>query len=110
MLVLFDRWKKQYNPIFSFKIGTILVIVMNDLKATSDLLDKKGDIYSSRPRIVAHGSVPFFLLRCRGIFVGMRFCRGVKPGPSAPYGDHWRRWRKFQHDASHPTRSLYSLV
>jgi hypothetical protein len=59
--------------IFSFKLGTRLVIgmahvsflltephdnqVLNDVKAATDLLDKRGDIYSSRPRfVVAYGS------------------------------------------------------
>lgn len=81
MPLLFDSWRKQYGPIFSFKIGTRLAIVLNDIKATSDLLDKRGDIYSSRPRLV----------------VAHDILSGGKRGLSAPYGDHWRSWRKLQH-------------
>lgn len=91
MPVLFDRWRKQYGPIFSFKIGTKLAIVLNDIKATSDLLDNKGDIYSSRPRLV----------------VAHDILSGGKRGLSAPYGDHWRRWRKLQHMGMNERASVY---
>lgn len=30
------------------------MIVLNTLKATKDLLDKRGSIYSDRPRMVLH--------------------------------------------------------
>ncbi|KAH9077584.1 cytochrome P450 [Lactarius deliciosus] len=91
MPVLFDKWRKQYGPIFSFKIGTKLAIVLNDIKATSDLLDKKGDIYSSRPRLV----------------VAHDILSGGKRGLSAPYGNHWRRWRKLQHMGMNERAAVY---
>ncbi|KAH8990855.1 cytochrome P450 [Lactarius akahatsu] len=91
MPVLFDKWRKQYGPIFSFKIGTKLAIVLNNIKATSDLLDKKGDIYSSRPRLV----------------VAHDILSGGKRGLSAPYGDHWRRWRKLQHMGMNERAAVY---
>lgn len=91
MPVLFDKWRKQYGPIFSFKVGRRLAIVLNDLKATSDLLDKRGDIYSSRPRMV----------------VAHEILSGGKRGLSAPYGDHWRRWRKLQHIGMNGRAAMY---
>ncbi|KAH9051238.1 cytochrome P450, partial [Lactarius vividus] len=82
------------GPIFSFKIGTKLAIVLNGLKATSDLLDKKGDIDSSRPRlVVAYGSHDIL--------------SGGKRGLSAPYGDHWRRWHKLQHIGTNERAAMY---
>ncbi|KAH9048920.1 cytochrome P450, partial [Lactarius hengduanensis] len=65
--------------------------VLNDIKATSDLLDKKGDIYSSRPRLV----------------VAHDILSGGKRGLSAPYGDHWRKWRKLQHKGMNERATVY---
>ncbi|KAI0298398.1 cytochrome P450 [Multifurca ochricompacta] len=81
MYEIFDKWRRKYGRIFSFKLGTRRVVVLNNIKATTDLLDKKGDIYSSRPRLV----------------VAHDILSGGKRGLSSPYGDHWRRWRKLQH-------------
>ncbi|KAH9053172.1 cytochrome P450 [Lactarius vividus] len=68
--------------------------VLNGLKATSDLLDKKGDIDSSRPRlVVAYGSHDIL--------------SGGKRGLSAPYGDHWRRWHKLQHIGTNERAAMY---
>ncbi|KAF8263089.1 cytochrome P450 [Lactarius quietus] len=65
--------------------------VLNDIKATSDLLDKRGNIYSSRPRLV----------------VAHEILSESKRGLSAPYGDHWRRWRKLQHMGMNERVSIY---
>ncbi|KAI0274536.1 cytochrome P450 [Russula aff. rugulosa BPL654] len=88
---VFEKWRRKYGRIFSFKLGTRIVIVLNDINATTDLLDKRGEIYSSRPRFV----VPHEILS------------GGKRGLSAPYGDHWRRWRKLQHMGMNGKAALY---
>ncbi|KAI0055362.1 cytochrome P450 [Artomyces pyxidatus] len=74
-------WAKEYGPIFSFTMGTRKVVVLNDLKTTTDLLDKRGDIYSSRPRLIVAHEI---------LSGGMR-------GLTMPYGEKWRKWRKIQH-------------
>jgi len=79
------------SQIFSFKIGTRTVIVLNDINATTDLLEKRGEIYSSRPRfVVAH-----------------EILSSGKRGVSSTYGDYWRRWRKLQHMTMNGKAVLY---
>jgi hypothetical protein len=47
------------------------IIVINSFKAASDLLDRRANIYSNRPRIIVTHEI-----LCGGLFV-----------PSMPYGD-----------------------
>ncbi|KAK0475538.1 cytochrome P450 [Armillaria novae-zelandiae] len=51
----FYQWNRQYGPVVSFRLGTKRVIVLGTVKAATDLLVLRGNIYSGRPRsIVAH--------------------------------------------------------
>lgn len=45
----FDKWKKQYGPIFSLKVGADVIIVLGNYEIAHELLDKRGTTYSSRP-------------------------------------------------------------
>lgn len=45
----FEKWARQYGPIYSLILGTKVMIVLNSDLAIKDLLDKRGVIYSSRP-------------------------------------------------------------
>ena len=45
----FEKWARQYGPIYSLILGTKVMIVLNLDLAIKDLLDKRGAIYSSRP-------------------------------------------------------------
>jgi hypothetical protein len=77
--------------IFSFKLGTKIVIgtvnisyfvdctlrrhqVLNDINATTDLLDKRGEIYSSRPRFVVSYVACILLYADPLISVGTKSC------------------------------------
>ncbi|KAF4334392.1 oxidoreductase [Fusarium beomiforme] len=56
----FLEWGEQFGGVFSLKLGSGTMIVLHDRKAVHDLVDKKGVIYSERPRnhvadIVTHG-------------------------------------------------------
>ncbi|KAJ6011550.1 cytochrome P450 [Penicillium sp. IBT 35674x] len=56
----FLQWGETYGGIFSLKMGSGTMIVLFDRKAVHDLVDKKGVIYSERPKnhvadIVTHG-------------------------------------------------------
>ncbi|KIK64878.1 hypothetical protein GYMLUDRAFT_160779 [Collybiopsis luxurians FD-317 M1] len=51
----FREWAKQYGPVFSLKLGSQIVIVLNTAQAANDLLNTRSKIYSSRaPPHVAH--------------------------------------------------------
>ena len=45
----FEKWARQYGPVYSLILGTKVMIVLNSDQAIKDLLDKRGAIYSSRP-------------------------------------------------------------
>lgn len=56
-------------------------IVLGSAQAAWDLLERRGAVYSSRPRFV----------------VGGELLSGGLRGLMAPYGDFWRRWRRLLH-------------
>jgi len=45
----FEKWAKEYGPVYSLILGTKNMIVLSKDQAVKDLLDKKGAIYSGRP-------------------------------------------------------------
>lgn len=51
----YREWTKQYGPVFSLQYGVHTVIVLGSYQAAHDLLDKRSNIYSSRPRSVMAG-------------------------------------------------------
>ncbi|KAF8061631.1 cytochrome P450 [Lyophyllum atratum] len=63
----FTSWNQQYGSI----------LVLGTAEAASDLLEKRSDIYSSRPRNIMANEI---------LSGGMR-------GIGMPYGPRWRRWR-----------------
>ncbi|KAF9478585.1 cytochrome P450 [Pholiota conissans] len=48
----FTEWKAQYGDIVYIKIFKQPMVIINDLQAARDLLDKRSSIYSDRPRFV----------------------------------------------------------
>ncbi|KAJ3566607.1 hypothetical protein NP233_g6886 [Leucocoprinus birnbaumii] len=47
----YASWSKKYNvPIISFRIYNRVVIVLNDAKSVSDLLERRANLYSDRPK------------------------------------------------------------
>ncbi|TFK72866.1 cytochrome P450 [Pluteus cervinus] len=79
--VKFTEWQKQYGNVISFRLGRTPVIVLGTLKASLDLLEKRGGIYSDRPRNIVGGEI---------LSGGMR-------GSVMPYGQRWRNWRALMH-------------
>lgn len=62
-------------------MGPTPTILLGSAQAAWDLLEKRGAVYSSRPRFIMGGEL---------LSGGMR-------GLMAPYGPFWRRWRKLLH-------------
>ena len=44
----FQKWAREYGPIYSLILGTKTMIVLSSDQAVVDLLDKRGAIYSDR--------------------------------------------------------------
>ncbi|THV02577.1 cytochrome P450 [Dendrothele bispora CBS 962.96] len=79
----FTELSKKYGPIFSLDLLGQTVIVLNNHKVAGDLLDRRSNLYSCRPRFI----VVFEYLSNSLLFSG------------APYGDYWRRARKAAHES-----------
>ncbi|KAI1338689.1 cytochrome P450 [Xylariaceae sp. FL0016] len=45
----FEKWAREYGPVFSLMLGTKVMVVLNSDVAIKDLVDRRGAIYSSRP-------------------------------------------------------------
>lgn len=62
----FQHWAKEYGPVYSLMLGTQVMIVLSSDQAVKDLLDKRSNIYSSRPDMylanVASGDSRMLLL------------------------------------------------
>lgn len=79
--VRFEEWSREYdNPMITIWLGSRPVIVLNDAWTASDLLEKRADIYSSRPRFVAMGELTGSATTNQATLV---------------YGDQWRLHRKL---------------
>lgn len=84
------------------EMGPTPTIILGSAQAAWDLLEKRGAIYSSRPRFIMGGEL---------LSDGMR-------GLMAPYDGFWRRWRKLLHsgfmqrqsESYRPIQSLESKV
>lgn len=51
----YQEWHKIYGPVMSLKYGQRKIITLGSHKATHDLLNRRNNIYSSRPRIICAG-------------------------------------------------------
>ncbi|KIW96532.1 uncharacterized protein Z519_03601 [Cladophialophora bantiana CBS 173.52] len=77
---VYQGWTKQYGPIFSLQYGLSTVIILGTHEAAHDLLDKRSNIYSSRPRVVMGGEC---------VSKGYRTLL-------MPYGQRWRNHQRLQ--------------
>ncbi|KAI5116386.1 hypothetical protein M0805_006558 [Coniferiporia weirii] len=77
----FSAWSKKFGPVISVYFGWRPVVVVNSAKDAYEILDKRGDIYSSRPVLV----------------MGQMVLAGNMRGLAMQYGERWKRWRKLQH-------------
>lgn len=77
----FRELNQQYGDVVYLQMGPTPTIILGSAKAAWDLLEKRGAIYSSRPRFIMGGEL---------LSGGMR-------GLMAPYSAFWRRWRKLLH-------------
>lgn len=77
----FQKWAKEYGPIYSLKLGTKTMIVLSSDQAVKDLLDKKSNIYSSKP----------------DLYVSAELISGGYRMLFMKYDQTWRMFRKMCH-------------
>ena len=51
----FQKWHKIYGPIISVRFGQTVIISIGSYEAAHDLLEKRKDIYDSRPHFIVGG-------------------------------------------------------
>ena len=76
----YQQWSKQYGPVFSLQYGLNTIIMLGTHKAARDLLDKRSNIYSSRPHVPMGGDI---------VSKGLR-------NVLMPYGNQWRAHQRVQ--------------
>ncbi|KAG8905314.1 hypothetical protein FRB99_000240 [Tulasnella sp. 403] len=94
--LIFTEWGKIYGPIVYVSVFGRSTLILNTHQVARDLLDKRGQIYSDRPRVTT-GKV----------------LRGPETGPvMAPFGPMWRKHRRFLNQVLNPSnvRKDYSPV
>ncbi|KAH7134296.1 cytochrome P450 [Dactylonectria macrodidyma] len=84
----FQKWAKQYGPVFSLILGTKTMVVLSSDEAVKDLLDKRSGIYSDRP----------------DMFIGQKIASGdlrlvVMVRRASTYGSNWRMIHRMIHKA-----------
>jgi hypothetical protein len=56
--IIFEKWSQEYNdPLITVWIGRVPSIMVNDAWTASELMEKRANIYSSRPRHVVLGDM-----------------------------------------------------
>ncbi|KFY21112.1 hypothetical protein V491_03152 [Pseudogymnoascus sp. VKM F-3775] len=78
----FQKWAKEYGPVYSLILGTKTLIVLSSDQAVKDLLDKKSAIYSDR----------------QDMYIGQELCSGGLRVLMMKYGPTWRMSRKLTHN------------
>ncbi|KAI3533163.1 hypothetical protein CSPX01_12960 [Colletotrichum filicis] len=80
--LIFEKWSKEYDsPLITIWTGNRPTIVVNDCWAASDLMDKRAQIYSSRPHS----------------YLADAFDETENNQTSLVYGDKWRLHRRITH-------------
>lgn len=74
----FTQWRKKYGDLIYIHVANQPIIIINSHEIAADLLERRADIYSSRPNWIAACDI-----MCGGLF-----------SIFIKYNDLWRRMRK----------------
>ncbi|TVY90409.1 Cytochrome P450 monooxygenase, partial [Lachnellula willkommii] len=83
--IQFQQWATTYGPIFTIWVGRRPTLIISDPEAAVELMEKRSNKYSSRPRFVVMGEI----YNTKAILV-------------QPYGKDWSVKRKLLHRALTP--------
>ena len=85
----FEKWAREYGPIYSLILGTKVLIVLSSDEAVKELLDRRSGIYSDR----------------QDMYVGQTLCSGDLRMLMMRYGPIWRGFREMVHSLLNITTS-----
>ncbi|KAH0826313.1 cytochrome P450 [Lanmaoa asiatica] len=97
--LLAERWAKQYGPVTYLHVFGQGLVFLNTPEVAFDLLDKRGAIYSDKPRLVMVGELYvclIFALRSESYRIS---CGCDNMVAFTPYGDQSRRQRRLMQAA-----------
>ncbi|ROT34502.1 cytochrome P450 family protein [Sodiomyces alkalinus F11] len=77
----FEKWAREYGPVYSLMLGTKTLVVLSSDKAVKDLMDKRSGKYSHRQEM----------------YIGQTLCSGDLRVLMMGYGPRWRAARKMIH-------------
>ncbi|TFK53749.1 cytochrome P450 [Heliocybe sulcata] len=86
----YTAWGRQYGDIMHIRLLNEDVIIINSASITNDLLEKRSNIYSSRPA--------FHMLNLMGYDFHFAFM---------PYGSEWRTYRRLFHQVFRADNAAY---
>ncbi|KAL1938285.1 hypothetical protein VTO73DRAFT_11736 [Trametes versicolor] len=89
----FSKWGKQYGDVIYLRLFRTPTIVLNSFQAATDLLTKRSATYSDRPRMILLGEL----------------MDQASALPPMPYGDRFRKHRRWMHDAVGSRERLATL-
>ncbi|EPS26496.1 hypothetical protein PDE_01433 [Penicillium oxalicum 114-2] len=70
---VFQKWHEKYGPIISLRLGQRTVIIIGKYDVAHELLDKRREIYSSRPALIMNEKMT------KGLHMAFM-----------PYGERWK--------------------
>lgn len=78
----FEKWAREYGPIYSLILGTKCLIVLSSDEAVKELLDKRSGIYSHRPelyigQILCSGDLRLLMMVSREAIPGGKMIFGL---------------------------------
>ena len=76
-----QQWAKEYGPVYSLILGTQTLIILSSPEAIKELLDKRSNIYSSRPNL----------------YISQNLISGGNRMVLMKYDERWRMIRKMCH-------------
>lgn len=79
----FEKWAREYGPVYSLMLGTKTLVVLSSDKAVKDLLDKKSGMYSHRQEM----------------YIGQELCSGGLRVLMMPYEPRWRMVSVSHHES-----------
>ncbi|KAI8939893.1 hypothetical protein NX059_003622 [Plenodomus lindquistii] len=80
--IQFTKWAQEYGPVYSLILGTKTYVVLSSPETVKDLLDKRANIYSSRPEM----------------YMGQTIASGGLRLVVLEYGNLWRKMHKMIHN------------
>ncbi|KAE8167868.1 cytochrome P450 [Aspergillus tamarii] len=92
----FRKWHKEHGPIVSLKLGTQTIIILGSHQIARDLLEKRGNLYSTH---------------LQSLFVNKYITKGLQP-VFMEYGPEWKLHRRLHNTFLSPqsTRACQTIL